>query len=524
MKCSHLKGINNAGKRGDMKNKRYITMKSLIDRWLSAFLIIMLSPLLIGLSITIKLTSKGPILFKQKRVGKDKKLFEIYKFRTMRIDTPKNVPTHMLTNPDQYITSVGKFLRKSSLDELPQLFNIWKGEMSFVGPRPALWNQYDLIKERDQYGANNILPGLTGWAQINGRDELAIEEKARLDGEYVERLSFFFDVKCFILTFVSVLRHEGVKEGSSDQSDIRVQDPNVVKHCDMKKNILITGKNSYIGLSVKSWLHEYMPNAKVDFIDLRDEKWKKADFSQYDCVFHAAGIVHQENQTVTVERKKQYYDVNTKLTVLVARKAKESGVKQFIFMSSMSTYSGIKETNIVKSTMPKASTLYGYSKLRAEEHLKQLMSPEFKVVIVKPPMIYGKGCKGNYQKLRKLALMTPLFPDIKNQRSMLYIDNLCEFIRLVIMNEDNGTFYPQNATYVTTTDMVRQIAKENQHRICMVKGFGGLIQCFSSLSGRISSLTQKVFGNLTYDMSMSKYEKGNYQIVNFEESIRDSEK
>jgi len=177
--------------------------------------LVILSPIFLVLIIAIKTDSKGPILFKQKRVGIHKSHFLIYKFRTMRIDTPKDVPTHLLENPEQYITKVGKFLRKTSLDELPQIVNILKGDMAIVGPRPALWNQYDLIAERDKYSANDILPGLTGWAQINGRDELEIEEKARLDGEYVEKMGFFFDIKCMVKTFTSVLKHDGVVEGGT---------------------------------------------------------------------------------------------------------------------------------------------------------------------------------------------------------------------------------------------------------------------------------------------------------------------
>lgn len=190
-------------------------IKRCIDFILSLLGLIILSPIFIILILFIKLTSPGPVLFKQKRVGINKTHFNIYKFRTMRIDTPKDMPTHLLENPDQYITSIGKFLRKTSLDELPQLINIFKGDMSIVGPRPALWNQYDLIAERDKYHANDILPGLTGWAQVNGRDELEIDVKAKLDGEYVKKMSFFFDCKCFWMTISSVLKHEGVVEGGT---------------------------------------------------------------------------------------------------------------------------------------------------------------------------------------------------------------------------------------------------------------------------------------------------------------------
>jgi O-antigen biosynthesis protein WbqP len=195
----------------------YKTVKNILDRILALIALIILSPLFLVLIIAIKLDSRGPVLFKQKRVGIHKGHFFILKFRTMRTDTPKDTPTHLLKDSEQYITRVGKFLRKTSLDELPQIINILKGDMAVVGPRPALWNQYDLIAERDKYGANDILPGLTGWAQINGRDELPIDVKARLDGEYVKRMSFGMDVRCILGTVVSVVRQEGVVEGGTGE-------------------------------------------------------------------------------------------------------------------------------------------------------------------------------------------------------------------------------------------------------------------------------------------------------------------
>lgn len=195
--------------------RTYTPIKRVIDVLLSGIGILVLSPILLLLCIAIKLDSPGPILFTQKRVGIHKSYFQIYKFRTMRTDTPKDMPTHMLSNPEQYITRTGKFLRRTSLDELPQIFNIFKGDMSIVGPRPALWNQYDLIAERDKYGANDVLPGLTGWAQINGRDELEIPVKAKLDGDYVKKYGLGMDLRCFFGTFVSVLRQDGVVEGGT---------------------------------------------------------------------------------------------------------------------------------------------------------------------------------------------------------------------------------------------------------------------------------------------------------------------
>lgn len=195
----------------------YVAVKKIIDRFLAFIGLIVLSPLFLILIIAIKLDSPGPIFFRQKRVGIHKTHFEILKFRTMRTDTPKDMPTHMLKNPDQYITKVGRFLRKTSLDELPQIINILKGDMAIVGPRPALWNQYDLIEERDKYGANDILPGLTGWAQINGRDELEIPVKAKLDGDYVAKISFGMDLRCILGTVVSVARQDGVVEGGTGE-------------------------------------------------------------------------------------------------------------------------------------------------------------------------------------------------------------------------------------------------------------------------------------------------------------------
>ena len=198
--------------------------KRALDILLSGCGIVVLAPVYLGIAIAIKIDDPGPIFFRQKRVGIHKSHFHILKFRTMKTETPRDMPTHLLQNPEQYITRVGKFLRKASLDELPQIFQIFTGEMSIIGPRPALWNQFDLIEERDKYGANDVRPGLTGWAQINGRDELPIDVKARLDGEYVERLSFLFDCKCFFGTIVSVLKHDGVVEGGTGQLEKEKKD------------------------------------------------------------------------------------------------------------------------------------------------------------------------------------------------------------------------------------------------------------------------------------------------------------
>ena len=193
----------------------YRYFKRFLDIVLSAAGLLVLSPILLIIAVAIKLDSKGPVLFKQKRVAKGKEHFQILKFRTMYADVPKDVPTHLLADPESKITKIGRFLRKSSLDELPQIWNILVGEMSIIGPRPALWNQYDLLEERDKYGANDVMPGLTGLAQISGRDELEINVKAKLDGDYVKELGFKMDVKCFFKTIGSVLKSDGVKEGGT---------------------------------------------------------------------------------------------------------------------------------------------------------------------------------------------------------------------------------------------------------------------------------------------------------------------
>ena len=209
------------------KKKIYFFIKRIIDVVLSLIAIIILFIPCVIISICIKVESKGPVFFKQKRVGKNKKYFMIYKFRTMRTDTPKDMPTHMLNNPDLYITKVGKILRKTSLDELPQIINIIKGDMSIIGPRPALWNQDDLIAERDKYGANDIKPGLTGLAQISGRDELEIPVKAKLDGEYTKNISFLLDVKIFFKTIIKVFESDGVVEGKVEKGENKEIDSSV---------------------------------------------------------------------------------------------------------------------------------------------------------------------------------------------------------------------------------------------------------------------------------------------------------
>ena len=583
------------------KNK----IKRIIDFILALGGLIVLSPVFIILCIWIKLDSKGPILFKQKRVGINKSYFNIYKFRTMYIDTPKDMPTHMLSNPDQYITKSGKFLRKTSLDELPQILNILKGEMAVIGPRPALWNQDDLIAERDKYHANDVRPGLTGWAQINGRDELEIPVKAKLDGEYVEKESFFMDVKCFLGTIGSVLVGDGVVEGGTGEMEqasqvtsaeklnkeimigasvvagagtaglgllgliihkfknkdkkekkyqgtlkkalfiltsfyavvtaivnifrkknlkIEEKEERKIKQIEVKeKNILITGANSYIGESVEKWLKQTSDSYHVAILDMLDPHWKEHDFSKYDVVYHVAGIAHADVGNVSEEVKEKYYKVNRDLALEVANIAKDKGVKQFIFMSSMIIYSGCKETFITKETVPQAENFYGDSKLQADLALQKLNDATFKVCIVRPPMIYGKGSKGNYPLLVKLATKLLVFPIVKNRRSMLHIDNLCEFIRLMINNEEAGIFFPQNDEYTNTSDMVEMIAKVKGHKIIMIPGVNFMVQLMTKVPGKIGTLANKAFGSSAYDMILSCYDKGNYRVHSLNESIQVSE-
>lgn len=591
---------------------RYV--KRAIDIVLSFGGLVLLSPVYTAIAIAIKIDDPGPVLFTQKRVGQNKEFFKIHKFRSMKMSTPHDVPTHMLGDPDQYITRVGKFLRKHSLDELPQIWDIFIGNMSVIGPRPALWNQDVLIAEREKYNANDVKPGLTGWAQINGRDELEIPVKAKLDGEYVEKLGIWMDIKCFLGTIGSVLNSDGVVEGgtgemnkagmetdrsvspekmneqikigaivigvasaiatgilvflvkeikfqkeskkidkkksilkrvviflgvseifatifinvkrrvkmsdyfvkdSSEEQDIELD---IIKQENCKKKILITGKGSYIGESVEQWLLKDRDQYEVDTLDMLNNSWRDKDFAEYDVIFHVAGIAHADVGAITEEQKELYYEVNTELTLEVAEKAKRSNVKQFIFMSSMIVYSGCKERIITFSTEPKPLNFYGDSKLQADKKLQEMVTDGFKVVVLRPPMIYGKGSKGNYPQLAKLASRLPVFPIVKNQRSMLHIDNLCQFVKLMIDNEETGVFFPQNGEYTNTSDMVQMIAEVKGHRIIMIPFVYLFVKVLEKVPGKIGELTTKAFGDSSYEMSMSEY-KENYRVNSLRKSI-----
>ena len=289
------------------------------------------------------------------------------------------------------------------------------------------------------------------------------------------------------------------------------------------KNILITGANSYIGESVEKWLKQTSDSYHVTTLDMLDPHWKEHDFSKYDVVYHVAGIAHADVGNVSEEVKEKYYKVNRNLALEVANIAKDKGVKQFIFMSSMIIYSGCKETFITKETVPQAENFYGDSKLQADLALQKLNDETFKVCIVRPPMIYGKGSKGNYPLLVKLAIKLPVFPIVKNRRSMLHIDNLCEFIRLMIDNEEAGIFFPQNDEYTNTSNMVEMIAKVKGHKIIMIPGVNFMIQLMTKIPGKIGTLANKAFGNSAYDMILSYYDKGNYRVHSLNESIQVSE-
>ena len=278
------------------------------------------------------------------------------------------------------------------------------------------------------------------------------------------------------------------------------------------KKILITGANSYIGTSLEKWLGKYPDQYKVDTVDMKDGSWKEKDFSQYDAVFHVAGIVHIKE---TKENQDLYYKVNRDLAFETAKKAKADGVKQFIFLSSMSVY-GIENGVIDKDTTLKPNSAYGKSKIEAEELINKLEDNSFVVATLRPPMVYGKGCRGNYPRLAGLALKTPVFPKVENKRSMIYIDNLSEFVRQLIDNRSGGLFFPQNAEYVNTSEMVKLIAEAHGKRITMTKLFNPLLRLLNI------STVNKVFGDLVYDMSMSEY-KSDYRVYGFRESIKKTE-
>ncbi len=289
------------------------------------------------------------------------------------------------------------------------------------------------------------------------------------------------------------------------------------------KKVLITGAHSYIGTSVEKYISEHFPEeCSFDTIDLRDSAWREKSFSGYDVVFHVAGIAHSDSGKISEEKAKLYYSVNTDLTVETANKAKADGVKQFIFMSSAIVYGSSskvgKKKMITRDTPVSPENAYGDSKVQAENGIVPLADENFKICILRPPMIYGKGCKGNYLTLRKFALKLKFFPYIKNERSMLYIENLCEFVRLMILNEESGIFFPQNSEYTNTSEMVKKIAAANGRKLRLVHGFGWAIKFLGLFTG----LVKKAFGSLSYDKEMSEY-IGSYVKYTLLQSIEDTE-
>ena len=290
------------------------------------------------------------------------------------------------------------------------------------------------------------------------------------------------------------------------------------------KKILITGANSYIGTSFETYCHEnYNGEYAIDTVDMVDGSWRKKDFSKYDTVFHVAGIAHSDTKKVSDERKAFYYKINADLTKETAKKAKAEGVSQFVFMSSIVVYGDSapigKSKVITKDTPVAPANFYGDSKVQAENGIKGLESDGFKVVILRPPMIYGKDSKGNYPTLTKLACKLPIFPYVKNERSMLYIENLCEFIKLMIENAENGTFYPQNAEYSNTSELVKMIGKRHGKNVKLVKGFAWLLK----MMGKLTDVVTKAFGNLCYAKSLSEY-KTDYRKYAVKESIDRTER
>ncbi|QUO31262.1 sugar transferase [Faecalicatena sp. Marseille-Q4148] len=541
----HLEAVGGSQRKQGIYDK-YV--KRMIDIMLSFGGLIVLSPVFAVIALAIVIEDPGPVLFSQKRIGKNKQFFKLHKFRSMKVSTPRDVPTHMLENPDQYITKVGKFIRAHSLDELPQIWDIFVGNMSVIGPRPALWNQDVLIAERDKYGANDVKPGLTGWAQINGRDELEIPVKAKLDGEYVEKESLLFDVKCFLGTVGKVAKDDSVVEGGTgEMAKVGRQYMNgktdkeiignigfgeaVIVNRDKKIRVLITGANSYIGDSFCSYASTKYPKIEIDTLDMIDGSWREKKFSEYDIVYHVAGIAHADVGNVDESTKAKYYEINTDLAVEVCKKAKIDGVKEFIFMSSMIVYGDSvpygKHKVVGEHTVPVAANFYGDSKLQADVAVRNLADDKFKVIVLRPPMIYGKNSKGNYPVLAKLAKKMPVFPDVDNERSMLHIDNLCEFLCQIMLienvNQNATVLIPQNAEWTKTSEMVKEIARTSGKKIRLIRVMKMIVIVGSKVPGKIGELVNKAFGNSVYEHNMSRYDGIEYQQVSLAESIARTE-
>ncbi len=543
----HLEAVGDSDYRPGFYEK---CIKRALDVILSFGGLVVLSPIYAGIALAIVIDDPGPVLFTQKRMGQNKKYFKLHKFRSMKMSTPHDVPTHMLDNPEQYITRVGKFLRAHSLDELPQIWDIFVGNMSVIGPRPGLWNQDILTAERDKYNANDVKPGLTGWAQINGRDELEIPVKAKLDGEYVKKMGPLMDLKCF-LGSVGVFAHDdSVVEGGTGEmkkavgrhytdgktaeeliGHIGFGEP-VEVDTETKKKVLITGAGSYIGETFRAYAAEHYPALEIDAVDMLDASWREKDFSEYDIVYHVAGIAHADVGNVDEATKAKYYAVNTDLAVEVCEKAKAEGVKEFVFMSSMIVYGDSapygKKKVVDEHTVPKAANFYGDSKLQADVAVRGLADDDFKVIVLRPPMIYGKGSKGNYPTLAKLAKKLPVFPNVDNERSMLHINNLCEFLCQIMLvkevKENAIVLIPQNGEWTKTSEMVKEIGEVSGKKVRLVGGImKPAVWIGGKVPGKIGGMVNKAFGNSVYKHEISLYSGVDYQNISLKESIKMTE-
>ena len=293
------------------------------------------------------------------------------------------------------------------------------------------------------------------------------------------------------------------------------------------KKVLITGANSYIGVSFENYVKQhYSSELDIETVDMIDGSWRTKTFSPYDIIYHVAGIAHADVGNVDEDTKKKYYAVNTDLAIETAKKAKDEGAKQFVFMSSAIVYGDSapygESKRITATTDPSPANFYGDSKWQADKGVRELADENFTVTVLRPPMIYGKGSKGNYPTLAKMAKKLPIFPDVQNERSMLYIENLCEFLAQVMIRGESGVFWPQNKEYTRTSDMVRMIAEVSGHKIGVSKAWNWVVGLASKIPGKPRGLANKAFGNMSYEKSMSKYDF-EYQIVDLKESIKRTE-
>lgn len=324
-----------------------------------------------------------------------------------------------------------------------------------------------------------------------------------------------------------VLERRKVNTVAQDIGTIGFSKP-VCINCSIHKKVLITGAYSYVGESFEGYAHtKYSENFDIDTIDMRDGLWKEHDFSGYDVVFHVAGIAHADVGNISDEVKQMYYRVNTDLAIETAKKAKTDGVKQFVFMSSMIVYgesAGYGKMKMIgRNTVPMPANYYGDSKWQADKGVRALADENFNVVVLRPPMIYGRGSKGNYPILAKYAKKLPLFPKVKNLRSMLHIDNLCEFLCKIMLLGKGGVFIPQNAEYTQTSKMVKEIAEVSGRRIMESVIFTPAVFVGSKIPGKIGNIVNKAFGNMTYEQEMSEYPGLDYRVVGLKESIKKTE-